>query len=497
MESMLNLNNNTLFKCAATDNISEDTQRNKSGVVLTSCVGMQSKGQVRKTDFLSAIKPLLYVSKLIGIAPFRYLYPCAGNNSRDNTYIETSLCGILHSSVLILGLSCAFIPHIKFKITHIHVHYSYSFVIFDVVGSIFLFLASVVSLLQQAVLCREELKASLLTVVHIDSHLLRKSYASVYKKTNIILVLQLVISFAYLLTLFSFDFITLGEAFGWFHCFIRYVINIVDVVMSLQFVNFIFLIGHRFTVLNMELNHTITANPIHIEKYASDNEHKYSASVVELDFENAIRRETGISKMLPDGNVTDTHIFTNLWLRRHLRNQRVLNIRTLRRIHLLLHSIITTVNNSFGIQIMLTIISSATATTLNIHTSIVVLTKDLDTSVKDTMSTFLALNFAWTVPAILRLIVITASCEMSKKEAGRTAVLVQKLLLHRHLDPDVVEELQLFSQQLLHVNTNFTASGFFTLDFGFLYSTLGSVATFLVFLTQVWESYGQYSHANG
>jgi hypothetical protein len=247
----------------------------------------------------------------------------------------------------------------------------------------------------------------------------------------------------------------------------------------------------------MELNHTITANPIHIEKYASDNEHKYSASVVELDFENAIRRETGISKMLPDGNVTDTHIFTNLWLRRHLRNQRVLNIRTLRRIHLLLHSIITTVNNSFGIQIMLTIISSATATTLNIHTSIVVLTKDLDTSVKDTMSTFLALNFAWTVPAILRLIVITASCEMSKKEAGRTAVLVQKLLLHRHLDPDVVEELQLFSQQLLHVNTNFTASGFFTLDFGFLYSTLGSVATFLVFLTQVWESYGQYSHANG
>jgi hypothetical protein len=457
---------------------------------------MQNKEFIKKTNFLSAIKPLLYASKLIGIAPLRYSDRCAGKNSKNNTHIETSPWGIAYSLILILGLSCAFIPHLKFKITHIHVHYSYSFVIFDVVGSVFLFLASVVSLLQQAILCREELKASLLTIVHIDSHLLRKSYAGVYKKTNIILVSQLVITFAYFLTLFIFDFITLTKAFGWFHCVIKYVINVLDVVMSLQFVNFIFLIGHRFTVLNMELSSTITANQTHVEEYASGSGQNCNVSVIELDFEDTVRRENRVPKMLPDGSVADSHIFTNQWLRRRLRNQRVRNIRTLRRIYLLLHSVIMTVNYSFGIQIMLTIISSATATTLNIHTSIVVLTKDLGTSVKDTMSTFLMLNLAWTVPAVLRLIVITASCEVSKKEAVRTAVLVQKLLLHRNLDPDILEELQLFSQQLLHVNTNFTASGFFTLDFSFLYSTLGSVTTFLIFLTQVWESYGHHSHIN-
>jgi hypothetical protein len=145
---------------------------------------------------------------------------------------------------------------------------------------------------------------------------------------------------------------------------------------------------------------------------------------------------------------------------------------------------------------MLTIISSATATTLNIHTSIVLLTKDLGTFVKDTMSTLLTLNLAWAIPAVLKVIVITASCEVSKNEARRTTVFVQELLLHRQLDPEVLTELQLFSQQLLHIDTNFTASGFFTLDFSFLYSTLGSIATFLVFLTQVWESYGLRSHLN-
>jgi hypothetical protein len=143
---------------------------------------------------------------------------------------------------------------------------------------------------------------------------------------------------------------------------------------------------------------------------------------------------------------------------------------------------------------MLTIISSATATTLNIHTSIVLLTKDLGTIVKDTMSKILTLNLAWTIPAILRVIVITASCEVSRREARRTDVLVQELLLHRQLDPEVLTELQLFSQQLLHIDTNFTASGFFTLDFTFLYSIIGSIATFLVFLTQVWESYRLQTH---
>jgi hypothetical protein len=363
------------------------------------------------------------------------------------------------------------------------------------VGLVFLFLASVVTILQQGILCREDLKASLSTISYIDTHLLRKSYSGVYKKTNIILVSQLVIVFTYFLTLFSFDFIALRKSLGWFHCFIKYVINALDVVMSLQFVNFIFLIAHRFRVLNMELSSTITADQVHFEGYASGSGQNYSDFL--MDFENTTRRENRrFSKILPDESVTYTHTFFNQWLRRNLRNQGILKIRTLRRIFLLLHSVIMTVNNSFGIQIMLTIISSATATTLNIHKFIVMLTKDLGTSVKDTMSTFLTLNLAWTLPAVLRLIVITASCEMSKKEADRTAVLLQKLLLLQHLDPGILEELQLFSQQLLHVNTNFTASGFFTLDFSFLYSTLGSIATFLVFLTQVWESYGHHSLIN-
>jgi len=141
-----------------------------------------------------------------------------------------------------------------------------------------------------------------------------------------------------------------------------------------------------------------------------------------------------------------------------------------------------TVNKSFGVQIMLKIMRSATATALNIHTSIVSVTR-----VKDNMSRLLILSLAWRRPAVRWLIIIAASCEMSKIEDGRTAVLLQKNLLRRNVDTGILTELQLFSQQLPHVNTNFTASRFFALGFSFLYTTLGSIATFLVFLTQVWK----------
>ncbi|KAJ9599233.1 hypothetical protein L9F63_010317 [Diploptera punctata] len=67
--------------------------------------------------------------------------------------------------------------------------------------------------------------------------------------------------------------------------------------------------------------------------------------------------------------------------------------------------------------------------------------------------------------------------------ANRTAVLVHKLL-NVVKDPEIREELQLFSLQLLHRKVQFTACGFFPLDFTLLYSIIGAVTTYLVILIQ-------------
>ncbi|XP_021920102.1 putative gustatory receptor 28a isoform X3 [Zootermopsis nevadensis] len=84
---------------------------------------------------------------------------------------------------------------------------------------------------------------------------------------------------------------------------------------------------------------------------------------------------------------------------------------------------------------------------------------------------------------VLKLGGIVWACASTAREANRTAVLVHKLL-SKTRDPGVKEELQLFSLQLLHRKVQFTACGFFPLDFTLLYSIIGAVTTYLVILIQ-------------
>jgi len=139
--------------------------------------------------------------------------------------------------------------------------------------------------------------------------------------------------------------------------------------MGLQFVNFMFLIGHRLRVLNSELKSTITAICAYVIDCTSYTDGTYSVSVL-VGFDDTVGRVNMAAKIVPAINVTDTQIFTIHWLNRRLRKQRLRNIRTFRRIYLLLHSVLVTVNSSFGVQMMLKIMSSATVTALNIHTSL-------------------------------------------------------------------------------------------------------------------------------
>ncbi|KAJ4433258.1 hypothetical protein ANN_15517 [Periplaneta americana] len=243
------------------------------------------------------------------------------------------------------------------------------------------------------------------------------------------------------------------------------------------------MVENRHKYLNRSLESSITSYI-----FGSDDINQ-NISIVDIDFEDTIIERRKTSKISIGERFPDTQLFTNRWINRHLRNENIRSIKALRRIHLLLHNIVKYVNKSFGLQIMLAFISSAVMTTLNVHICIIALTKDREISSECTTYKFMSLQLAWTIPPILKLIGSTAACEMAKKEAARTAVLVQKLMLRQNLDPEVIHELQLFSQQLLHVDTKFTAFGFFVLDFSFLYSTIGSIVTFLIVLTQVWESY--------
>jgi hypothetical protein len=80
---------------------------------------------------------------------------------------------------------------------------------------------------------------------------------------------------------------------------------------------------------------------------------------------------------------------------------------------------------------------------------------------------------------------IEATCSATSEEANRTVTLLHKLLLLPELHPATAAEIQLFLQQVRDRKPNFTAWGFFTLNYSLLVSTIGAIATYLVILVQM------------
>ncbi|XP_069696818.1 putative gustatory receptor 28a [Periplaneta americana] len=70
-----------------------------------------------------------------------------------------------------------------------------------------------------------------------------------------------------------------------------------------------------------------------------------------------------------------------------------------------------------------------------------------------------------------------------KLQANRSAELVHKILTETQ-DPVAMQELNVFSLQLIHRKVQFTACGCFPLDFSLLHSIAGAVTTYLVILIQ-------------
>ncbi|KAJ9599119.1 hypothetical protein L9F63_010387, partial [Diploptera punctata] len=87
-----------------------------------------------------------------------------------------------------------------------------------------------------------------------------------------------------------------------------------------------------------------------------------------------------------------------------------------------------------------------------------------------------------------KAIIIIYYCKICSSKANRTGVLVHQVLRFT-INEKIREELELFSLQLLHQKVQFTACGFFPLDFTLLYSVVGAVTTYLVILLQFQQQF--------
>ena len=437
---------------------------------LTLSVDMQ--GFFRVTNFVSSIRPLYYVSRVLGLAPFSF--------TSNFAVKEIGPFWLLYTVVILIAvLICSTISLVqRVKEAGLLVAVVVNEILMMFLGGLTAFSSILISITRNGVKSRSIVSK----VIKIDKELLNDS-STTYTKTIIFTLIQVIFIYCYITVLFTYDTLVwtaAAEKVSVFYCIISYPHRLVNLETVVEFCDLVLLLISRLKALNSRLSVILTiSNETYVNPFVFTTAscHSIPTSFV---------RENGISVSEINHDKTVPFIESPQSVNRHqplrfkISQQR--NIRSARELYDDLCDISVLINSMYGFQILLEVGVATVELTL---TSYLMLATVLRVFAMEavTFGRFLCLMMAWLLLYAVKLISITAPCQSATSEAENTVMLVQKLLL-AGFDQNSMAELQLFSHQLLQRKINFTAFGFLRLDYSLLLTIIGGAVTYVVIAMQ-------------
>jgi hypothetical protein len=324
------------------------------------------------------------------------------------------------------------------------------------------YLTSILSLIFAVTRNRNHIRNMLSIISRIDSKLLHKNFEqSIYKQQRSHICAQMTVKFALYGTVSTFCSISFYD--GTWICIVyavsKILTTIINTVMILQYVNIVLIVKRRYQYMRHLLSEPTFTNDVTASTYmytghplSHDNEHLY----------------------LPAGcNVTTGRNSSNVCL-----------IHDLQVVYSELYDVLHANNKSYGILILLEIISLLTSSVPTTYFGIIVIKEcifnngDFYVYLKGIaamcLSFFQLLTFLW----------LTTCCHSTSEEIHDTLVCVHKLLLYPNRRFWTTADLKRLAYQLANVKVEFTVCGFFTLNLQLLCGSVSIMFTYILVLNQ-------------
>jgi len=435
-------------------------------------------------DIYEAIKPLYYLSKIFGLAPFSCVTEVYHNGVRRKTF-KISFFNICYSALIIVVLLIASIIILSWRIRNSYkIKRPMTVILTD--SNVFCLnsLLALVSVVMAVASNTRQMLKLVTQIPQIDKVLLSKPGA-VYKKTYIFALLQV----AYLLCIYVafycyHSWVWVGElnSKNFQHLPVSYFIRSIIYTVETQYINIILLLKQRFREINIFLKGMY-------EKQETDLIHKLELhcgyDVPDSAFNLLPHRAHTLftTRRVKQSGPLEIKISTS---RDQSNYQRELML--MRGIHYELCDLASSVDRMYGLQILMDFaVSFITLTTciyfcINFTTQLQVRS---EVSVGDGVTRALIISVVWASLVAFRLISVTAACSSTSAEANHSINILQRILLEPGLHPYTLRIARMFLQQVTSRPLYFTAWGFFTINYTALGSFIGSVVTYLVILLQV------------
>jgi hypothetical protein len=310
---------------------------------------------------------------------------------------------------------------------------------------------------------------------HVDEVLLYP-FEDVWKNMDIIQVCEVSYFVLYEVFFYCFQYTVWADEHGSKnrnHIPISCGIHAVVCIMEIQYFNLVLMLKRRFFAINSHFDSVVASHRTLNRLYESGmiSRTRSAGKIVpgrhfKIDVPNKQNCAVSATKSYSTGE----------W-------QQVLY--KLRCVNDILNDAVASISSAYGLQILLSMTMCFMSVTTCLYFAIGFATKlREDEGNESKHRSALAFSLIWAAVGIFRTAVITSSCHAVSCEAGRTPVLLQKLLLEPSVGPDAVKELQLFLQQSRVSTVRITAWDFFTLGHTTMCSFIGAIVTYLVILLQ-------------
>ncbi|KAJ9580296.1 hypothetical protein L9F63_004058 [Diploptera punctata] len=412
-------------------------------------------------NFISSIKPLYYVSRIVGLAPLSISSSCELREASIGWKIHTC-CVLL---LVIVSSSYAVMERVR-----------QSDLVATVVVNEFLMMSmgaikAITSIIMCLTLNRVPAREVLRKIVKIDSFLLTDpdvTYKNIFKFSFI----QTIIVYVYVLSLFMCDTLVWTRAvdqMGADYLISGYPHRIVNITSVVEFCDFVLLLKSRIRALNSKLCSLL--------ERASDS--RNSSSKNDIANQKSIRNV----KTPRIGPYVDSAKVFRQVDSPYIYDKELEYFHKLRELYDELCDVTRLINSMYGLLLLLELGVTTIELTSSLYLSLATLLKIQNVQI-NVIGMFSSLMFSWLILYSFKLICITMPSHLATTEMENTVVIVHKLLLVKQFDHSTITELKLFSQQLLQRKVKFSAFGFLNLDYSLLFTIIGGVTTYLVIAMQ-------------
>jgi hypothetical protein len=386
-------------------------------------------------DIFSAMAPLCFVSKVLGLAPYSYTQ----TRSASHAFKPSSVYSVLWT-LLVTALMLLLFLHISFfKFLRLPPNYSASYLIVFGLQKITLLLSCFVFLLSGMTTNKSKIRKIMEILSAIDEMLIRNKRVRVYKKEFFTLLGHILLVISVQMCMFCY-YVTQDTGFRNILFCVYYTLTLL--INSVGIINFVFLqrilkLGFKITGEELKMLET-----------------------------NPVRTATFFN-------------FTNSLSDNSRRDQQLCSIFAVRSLHFKLYELGRTVNSSYGLPMLIETVHNFLSAVSLVHITIYILDRE------EYVFTSVLYYVCWLTYYATKTSVLMLTSHLTCCESRKLLAISYKLLLRPDLQPCCERQIRLFVMQVINNGVQFTADGIFPLDLPTLHSIVSATTMYIIVLQQL------------